>query len=247
MTTSPSSRGPAVGLASSTGNESTSVGSSLPRYSRLSARIRSSPTSSIARWPSRPAADTAASAAWRRSSVGASISITPRLLRLVVVLPAVVVAVAAYDVEFAVELHVGLAAVPARHLDLVIALLIADLRVGDAPTPGMRKRRVAGALQRRARDRLVRQVVLVVILTAVVLAADDAEGPVELDVRLAAVPARHLDLVIALLIADLRVGDAPAPGVLQSRVARALQGSTRDRLVRAVVAAAHVRRNGDRG
>ena len=41
MTTSPSSRGPATPSAPSIGNESTSVGSSRPRCSRFSSRIRS--------------------------------------------------------------------------------------------------------------------------------------------------------------------------------------------------------------
>ena len=40
------------GPSSSTPNESTSVGSSISRYSRLSVRIRSSSTNSIATWPS---------------------------------------------------------------------------------------------------------------------------------------------------------------------------------------------------
>src|SRR4051794_34426984 len=77
MTTSPSSRGPTTGSASSIGNERTSVGLSLPRWSRLSSWIRAASTRSIAKWPSvTPAASSAASAArWKRGS-STSISIT---------------------------------------------------------------------------------------------------------------------------------------------------------------------------
>src|ERR1700753_3229376 len=52
IATSPSSRGPAAGPSSSIGNESTSVGLSLPRWSRFSSWIRSASTISTARWPS---------------------------------------------------------------------------------------------------------------------------------------------------------------------------------------------------
>ena len=52
ITTSPSSRGPAAGPAPSTGKDRTSVGSSMPRCSRFSSRIRSGSTSSTVRCPS---------------------------------------------------------------------------------------------------------------------------------------------------------------------------------------------------
>src|SRR3954466_2062596 len=71
ITTSPSSRGPATGPPSSTGNDSTSVAASLPRWAPFRLRISSSPTKPIARCPSAmPAAASAASAA--RRSVGSS-------------------------------------------------------------------------------------------------------------------------------------------------------------------------------
>src|SRR5680860_895589 len=69
IVTSPSSRGPAVSPAPSSGKASTSVGASTPRCSRLSSRIRAASTSSTARWPSAtPAAVNAAATASRRSS-----------------------------------------------------------------------------------------------------------------------------------------------------------------------------------
>ena len=45
------------------------------------------------------------------------------------------VGLAADDVEVAIELHVDLAAVVERDLDLVVALLVADLGLGDLPPP----------------------------------------------------------------------------------------------------------------
>src|SRR5579884_200910 len=60
MTTSPSSRGPAALPSSSIPNDSTSVGWSAPRCSRLSSRIRSSSTNSTAMWPSSMSAEESA-------------------------------------------------------------------------------------------------------------------------------------------------------------------------------------------
>src|SRR4051812_24485717 len=69
MATSPSSRGPAAGPSSSIGKESTSVGSTLPRWSRFSSLIRPPSTISTARWPSStPTADSAAATGSRRSA-----------------------------------------------------------------------------------------------------------------------------------------------------------------------------------
>src|SRR3954451_20074700 len=87
ITMSPSSRGPATGPVPSTGNDSTSVGSSFERCAAFRLRISSSPTNAIARWPSlTPAAARAPSAA--RRSVGSSppsISISISARRILVV------------------------------------------------------------------------------------------------------------------------------------------------------------------
>src|SRR5262249_45987416 len=72
IATSPSSRGPAAGPSSSIGNESTSVGLSLPRYSRFSSRIRAVSTISTARWPSSTPTAARAAATGTRSSAGTS-------------------------------------------------------------------------------------------------------------------------------------------------------------------------------
>src|SRR5918994_2121937 len=75
ITTSPSSRGPAAMPASSTGNDSTSVGPLRPRCSRLSSAIRSAATNSTAMCPSSMPADAAASA--HASTIRASGSASP--------------------------------------------------------------------------------------------------------------------------------------------------------------------------
>src|SRR5450755_3536616 len=62
ITMSPSSRGPALGASSSTPKDSTSVGRSICRYSRLSSRLRPASTNSIATWPSSIPAEESASA-----------------------------------------------------------------------------------------------------------------------------------------------------------------------------------------
>src|SRR5690349_14251103 len=67
--------------------------------------------------------------------------------------------------------------------------------------------------------------------------ADDVERAVELDVDLAAVGLGDLDLVVAVLVALLGLGDLAAAGGLQRRRARAVQGGARDGLIVAVVAA----------
>src|ERR1700761_2322618 len=72
IATSPSSRGPAVGPSASIGNESTSVGASLPRWSRFSSRIRAASTISTARWPSSTPTAAGAAATGPRRSVGTS-------------------------------------------------------------------------------------------------------------------------------------------------------------------------------
>jgi hypothetical protein len=58
-------------------------------------------------------------------------------------------------VERAIELHVDLTAVVARDLDLVIALLVADLAAGDLATAGGLERRGTGLVERRTGDALV--------------------------------------------------------------------------------------------
>src|ERR671919_1070778 len=79
-------------------------------------------------------------------------------------------------------------------------------------------------LRRRARRargaRSPRSVLAVVRLAGLVLGADDIEGLVELDVDLAAVFEGYLDLVHALLVADLGAGDLAAAGVLESGLGR---------------------------
>src|SRR5829696_734746 len=72
ITTSPSSRGPAEGPPASTGKESTSVGRSRSRCSRLSARMASASTTCTATWPTSTPAAASAARAGRRNSSGAS-------------------------------------------------------------------------------------------------------------------------------------------------------------------------------
>src|SRR3954464_8815374 len=67
------------------------------------------------------------------------------------------------------------------------------------------------------------------------LRADDGEVPVQLDVDLAAVVAGDLDLVVALLVADLGAGHATASGLGESGLARLLQGVAGDGDVRALL------------
>ena len=66
-----------------------------------------------------------------------------------------------------------------------------------------------------------------VVAPAVVLTfgADDAEVLVELDVDLAAVVECDLDLVVALLVADLGAGDASLAGVRERGSLRLLEGA----------------------
>ena len=63
--------------------------------------------------------------------------------------------------------------------------------------------------------------------------ADDVEATVELHVDLAAVVARHLDLVVALLVADLGLRDLAAARALERRCACLVErGAAADRLIR---------------
>ena len=84
------------------------------------------------------------------------------LLATLLVLAALV-GLAAHDVEVAVELDVGLAAVVEGDLDLVVALLVADLGVGDRALAGVGQRCGPRPLQCGAIDWLL-----------VLLAADGA-------------------------------------------------------------------------
>ena len=68
--------------------------------------------------------------------------------------------------EVLVELHVDLAAVGHRHLDLVVALLVADLGPGHPAASGLGQRGLAGALERVAGDRDVGTLVRVGVRAA---------------------------------------------------------------------------------
>jgi hypothetical protein len=59
---------------------------------------------------------------------------------------------------------------------------------------------------------------------AVALGADDVEAPVELNVNLGAVGEGDLDLVVALLVADLGAGDLAPAGVLERGGGRSVEG-----------------------
>jgi hypothetical protein len=69
----------------------------------------------------------------------------------------------------------------------------------------------------------------------VVLGADDLEALVELDVHLTAVAECDLDLVVALLVADLRARDLPAAGLLERGRAGPGEAGAGDRGVGRVV------------
>src|SRR5215216_3911684 len=83
-----------------------------------------------------------------------------------------------------------------------------------------------------------------VVVLAVRRRADDVEVAVELDVDLAAVRAGDLDLVVALLVADLGLGHAARLRGQRGGL-RLVQGAAADRLLCRVVVAAG--RPGDRG
>ena len=68
-----------------------------------------------------------------------------------VVLVGLVVGLGADDLEVLVELDVDLAAVVQGHLDLVLALLVADLGLGDLAAAGLLERGVLGPLAARCR------------------------------------------------------------------------------------------------
>jgi hypothetical protein len=105
--------------------------------------------------------------------------------------------------------------------------------------------------QARAFDRLERgrssaaAAVAVVGAGPVARGVEEVEVAVEVDVDLAPVGLRHLDLVVALLVAELAPRHLTAAGLAQRDGAGALQGGARDRLALAVVAA--VRDARDRG
>src|SRR5687768_11116023 len=64
------------------------------------------------------------------------------------------------DVEVLVELHVDLLATVERDLDLVVAVLVADLGLGDLAAARVRQRRGGGLGERVAGDRLLAFVVV---------------------------------------------------------------------------------------
>src|SRR4029078_7644851 len=64
------------------------------------------------------------------------------------------VAARVQDVVVAVEVHVDLAAVAARDLDLVVALLVLELGARDAPAADVVDRDRARLVERGSRDRL---------------------------------------------------------------------------------------------
>ena len=70
---------------------------------------------------------------------------------------------------------------------------------------------------------------------AVVLVADDVELLVELHIDLVAVVERDFDLVLALLVVDLRAGDSALSGVGEGCRACSLQGVAGDGGVSSVV------------
>src|SRR4051812_5921809 len=85
--------------------------------------------------PVRPSAPTAATASTRRRRSAAAVGL------------------AAHDMECLVELDVDLPAVVEGDLDLVVALLVADLGAGHPAPSGRRQRGVARLLQRLPADR----------------------------------------------------------------------------------------------
>ena len=105
---------------------------------------------------------------------------------------ATLVGLAAHDVEVAVELDVGLATVVEGDLDLVVALLVADLGVRDRALAGVGQRRGARLLQGRTVDGL--------------LAAPSPSGPAPVALAIAAPPApRAATLAATAMIFLLRV------------------------------------------
>jgi hypothetical protein len=67
-------------------------------------------------------------------------------------------------VKAAVELHVDLAAVVEGDLYLVVALLVADLGLGDLAAARVGERRSAGLVERAAADRCLRVVSVGLVL-----------------------------------------------------------------------------------
>src|SRR5215212_3697210 len=100
---------------------------------------------------------------------------------------------------------------------------------GEAPRSGRRSRSRPDCCGSES-------LVLVFPVVGVVLAADDVEVTVELHVLLARV-GRYLDLVVALLVADLGLGDFAAT--------RVLERAPGDRLLSGVVVAELVGPDGD--
>ena len=84
----------------------------------------------------------------------------------------------------------------------------------------------------------LRLIVVGRVVLVVGLGADDREVAVELDVDLAAVVEGDLDLVVALLVADLGAGHLPLAGLVQRRPPRLLQGRALDRTLGRVVVGA---------
>ena len=64
------------------------------------------------------------------------------------------------DMEALIELHVDLGAVVEGDFDLVLALLVVDLGVGDGPPAGLLERGLLGLLELRGGDRTVPRVVV---------------------------------------------------------------------------------------
>ena len=106
-------------------------------------------------------------------------------------------------------------------VDGLVALGQLRRRAGDGGGRPRRAQRASGAaIVSAARD--ASSVARAVVACAVVVGdrAQDVEVRVEVDVDLAAVGARDLDLVRAFLVADFGLGDLAAAGVRERRGAR---------------------------
>jgi hypothetical protein len=83
---------------------------------------------------------------------------------------------------------------------------------------------------------------LVLVRPPVVLGADDVEVLVELDIDLASIIERDLDLVVALFVANLGAGDLALADARESGGLCPLEGGARDRPFAGVIAARGDRR-----
>src|SRR3954453_10995707 len=112
-----------------------------------------------------------------------------------------------------------------------------EKRAGSSTTCSPSRGRPAAAGAGNAAAASAAAATALVAVLMIDLGADHVEGLVELDVDLGAVGLGDLDLVVALLVAGLGLGDLAAAGRLQCRVARALEGVAGDRPVGAAVLA----------